>query len=480
MKRFGSAPSSLGKKSDMPASSKSTDATHRRACSTPVAAVWIAALLLCTAVSAAAQCTGPGAPTTTQTKCLTAISIPGNPIRSFDISWVNPDRAEYYLADRSNSGIDIIDTRHNVFKKNIGGFVGIKLNGAGTAVDNNHSGPDGVTSHGRWLYAGDGDSTLKVIDLKTGKIVATLSTGGTTRLDEMALTTDGTMLIAANNAEDPPFATLFTANGDDDDNSVTLIAKITADPSLIPSGFGLSIEQPTWEESTQRFIVSVPTIAENPAGCNHGQMSGPITCSGAILVIDPTNLLTPIEKVVPLIHCGPNGATVGPHSNVMVGCTPNNQPGDLETTIINAQSFKYVDVGNLTGSDEVWFDSGSGRYYTGSSAMPGGAVLGAVDGETNFLLETIPQSSASHSVAADRRRHKVFVPQVAPKSVVGAGGDVTGPTKDGIGGVGAGICGTTNGCIAVYAVPGTEDKEEGDHRDGHDEGDHRDGHDNRD
>ena len=480
MKRFGSAPSSLGKKSDMPASSKSTDATHRRACSTPVAAVWIAALLLCTAVSAAAQCTGPGAPTTTQTKCLTAISIPGNPIRSFDISWVNPDRAEYYLADRSNSGIDIIDTRHNVFKKNIGGFVGIKLNGAGTAVDNNHSGPDGVTSHGRWLYAGDGDSTLKVIDLKTGKIVATLSTGGTTRLDEMALTTDGTMLIAANNAEDPPFATLFTANGDDDDNSVTLIAKITADPSVIPSGFGLSIEQPTWEESTQRFIVSVPTIAENPAGCNHGQLPGPITCSGAILVIDPTNLLTPIEKVVPLIHCGPNGATVGPHSNVMVGCTPNNQPGDLETTIINAQSFKYVDVGNLTGSDEVWFDSGSGRYYTGSSAMPGGAVLGVVDGETNFLLETVPQSSASHSVAADRRRHKVFVPQVAPKSVVGAGGDVTGPTKDGIGGVGAGICGTTNGCIAVYAVPGTEDKEEGDHRDGHDEGDHRDGHDDRD
>jgi hypothetical protein len=137
----------------------------------------------------------------------------------------------------------------------------------------------------------------------------------------------------------------------------------------------------------------------------------------------------------------------------MVGCTPNNQAGDSETTIINAKTFRYVDVGNLTGS----------------SAMPGGAVLGVVDGETNFLLETIPQSSASHSVAADRRRHKVFVPEVAPKSVVGAGGDVTGPTKDGIGGVGAGICGTTNGCIAVYAVPATEDNEDGHHGDGRDE-----------
>jgi DNA-binding beta-propeller fold protein YncE len=382
---------------------------------------------------------------------LTAIPIPGNPIRSFDISWVNPDRAEYYLADRSNQGVDIIDTSHNRFKKTIGGFVGIKLNGAGTAVDNNHSGPDGVVSHGKWLYAGDGDSTLKVIDLDTGKIVATLSTGGTTRVDEMALTTDGKMLLVANNAEDPPFATLFTANGDDAGNSVAFAAKITADPSIIPAGFGLSIEQPAWDGLTGRFIVSVPTIAENPAGCNYGQLSGPVTCSGAILVIDPSNLVSPIEKVVPLIHCGPNGATIGPHDNVMVGCTPGNQPGDNETTIINAKTFRYVDVGNLTGSDEVWFDAGSGRYYTGSSAMPGGAALGVVDGVTNFLLETIPQSARSHSVAADRLRHKVFVPQVAPKSVVGIGGDTTA--------VGAGICGSTNGCIAVYIVPGTEDEQ---------------------
>jgi DNA-binding beta-propeller fold protein YncE len=156
----------------------------------------------------AAPCTGPGAPTTTETECLTAVQIPGNPLRSFDISWVNPDVSEYYFADRSNAGIDIIDTKKNTFKQTIGGFVGIKLLGTG-AVDNNHSGPDGVTSHGRWLYGGDGDSTLKVIDLKTSTIKQSISTGGTTRVDEMALTTDGKLLLAANNAEDPPFATLF-------------------------------------------------------------------------------------------------------------------------------------------------------------------------------------------------------------------------------------------------------------------------------
>jgi hypothetical protein len=62
------------------------------------------------------------------------------------------------------------------------------------AVNNNVSGPDGVTSHGIWIYAGDGDSTPKVIDLRLfppNGIVQSISTGGTTRVDEMALTLNG-------------------------------------------------------------------------------------------------------------------------------------------------------------------------------------------------------------------------------------------------------------------------------------------------
>jgi hypothetical protein len=212
---------------------------------------------------AMAACTGPGAPTTTETKCVTGIFIPGNPLRSFDISWVNPDRGEYYLGDRSNSGIDVIDTHSLKWKRTIGGFVGIVLNGSG-AVNNNLSGPDGVTSHGRWLYAGDGNSTLKVIDLDAPPMAAlqqSISTGGTTRVDEMALTTEGDLLLAANNAEDPPFGTLFAANGDDEDDDhdghhakshVKIITKVTVDATIIPAGFGLSFEQPSWDPKTRR------------------------------------------------------------------------------------------------------------------------------------------------------------------------------------------------------------------------------------
>src|SRR5215510_12976001 len=115
---------------------------HTRLARLLVASVLFGGGSLATSGAALAQCTGPGAPTTTQTKCLTAVQIPGNPLRSFDISWVNPNRAEYYPADRSNAGIDVINTQTLAFKRTIPGCVGSKLNAAG-AVNNNISGPDG-------------------------------------------------------------------------------------------------------------------------------------------------------------------------------------------------------------------------------------------------------------------------------------------------------------------------------------------------
>ena len=435
------------------------------------ASALLGAVSLAASGAAFGACMGPGAPSDTETKCLTAVQIPGNPLRSYDISWVDPHRAEYYLADRSNAAIDIIDTRHLTFKRSLGGFVGVKLNGAGTAVNNDISGPDGVVTHGRWLYAGDGDSTLKVFDLDgSSSSVQTLSTGGTTRVDEMALTTDGELLLVANNAEDPPFATLFAANGDRNHSSVLKLSKITIDATLFPNTPG--IEQPTWDPKTKRFYVSVPNLGENPPGCT--------TCDGGLMVIDPTNVtpgtmvlgaFNPATNsgVLKLSDCGPNGATVGPHDNLLLGCTPANNPSNSSTLVINATTKHFSHVNGIVGSDEVWFNKGDGRYYTGSNrncrttapcptAATQAAVLGVIDA-TSVLIETVPQSSGSHSVAADSKRNLIFVPQSAPVRIVGAGGDTTA--------VGEGICGSTNGCVAVYVHYVDGDRDDDDDRDEH-------------
>jgi len=410
---------------------------------------------------------------------LTAIEMPGKALRSFDISFVNPHRAEFYFADRSNAAVQVIDTRHLTHKRSLTGFVGITLNGTG-GVNNNKSGPDGVVSHGRWLYAGDGDSTLKVFNLDSPSPApvngGTISTGGKTRVDEMDVTSDGELLIVANNAEDPPFATLFAANGDRSFNSVSIIMRINIDPTIIPAGEGLSIEQPAWEPRTARFYVSIPQIANNPAGCMFG---GPNYCQGGLLIVDPHHPQAVYSHfdaatntgVLALHDCGPNGATVGPNSNLMLGCTPQNVPTNTTTQVINAKTKNFVEIAGLTGSDEVWYNAGDNRYYTGSSRAcglaagcpNGGAVPGVVDG-TSVLIEKIPQSTNSHSVAADSRRNLIFVPQVAPAAVVGSGGDTTT--------VGAGICGGMKGCVAVYVHHVDRDRDRDD--DDGEHGDHND------
>src|SRR6266581_4419216 len=450
---------------------------------TPLAAILAAPALLgagalaISGTALAGPCTGPGAPTTTETKCLTAVQIPGNPLRSYDISWVNPHRAEYYLADRSNAGIDIIDTHSLTFKRTLGKglFVGVKLNANGT-VNNDISGPDGVVTHGRWVYAGDGDSTLKVFDLDGPNALAQppLSTGGTTRVDEMALTADGELLLTVNNAEDPPYANLFAANGDRNHSSVRMLTKITIDPVLFPGT--PAIEQPTWDPTTKRFYVSVPILGKQ-GGC------GTATCDGGLMVIDPTTVtmgtmvlgaFNPATNTgaLQLSDCGPNGATVGPNDNLMLGCTQANNPTNRSTLVINATTKHFSHVNGIVGSDEVWFNKGDGRYYTGSNrnCAPAGcpaqaAVLGVIDG-TSVLIETIPQSSGSHSVAADSKRNLIFVPQNAPAAAFPTGTGGNGDTTA----VGAGICGTANdatgtGCIGVFVHDVDHDRDD---RDGDD------------
>src|ERR1700724_175480 len=93
----------------------------------------------------------------------------GEPIESYDIGIVNEKTHLYYQTDRSNKSIDIFDVIKNTFVGRVPGFVGFTGNG-------NTSGGNGVSlvNNDTELWSGDGDSTVKVIDLKTKKIVDTI------------------------------------------------------------------------------------------------------------------------------------------------------------------------------------------------------------------------------------------------------------------------------------------------------------------
>src|SRR3954462_7424017 len=136
-------------------------------------------------------------------KLLTTIPVPGVGMKSFDISWVDAGTQRYYLADRSNQAVDVVDSRPNSFVKQIhGGFAGFSGN-------NDTSGPNGVVVSGHWLFVTDAPSRLVTIDLGPAHIVREVSPGGAAgcRADEIAFHPVHNLLLPVNNADDPPFAT---------------------------------------------------------------------------------------------------------------------------------------------------------------------------------------------------------------------------------------------------------------------------------
>ena len=133
-------------------------------------------------------------------QCYYAIPISGNPLQTFGGSTFvrkNATTASYYLADRSNLGIDIVDGQALRFSRllkpsaadPVGGFIGqlIWTNGPATTgttrigtPDESHSGPNGMAiytdpSGAEWLFVADGGCNTAILHAST----ATPSSAGT-------------------------------------------------------------------------------------------------------------------------------------------------------------------------------------------------------------------------------------------------------------------------------------------------------------
>jgi hypothetical protein len=118
---------------------------------------------------------------------------------------VDPVIGTYILGDRTNKAVDVIDTATNsVLTQLMGGFVG-------PSTSNDTAGPDGVMTVGHHkVWAGDGTGSVKVIDLFSQQLTHTIATGGTNRADEMCLDPRHHLVMVANNADSPPFASLIS------------------------------------------------------------------------------------------------------------------------------------------------------------------------------------------------------------------------------------------------------------------------------
>ena len=336
------------------------------------------------------------------------IQVPGNPLTSFDISWVDQRTQTYFLSDRANKAVDIFDAAHGTYTGRVAGFVGI--NTALGAAANNTAGPNGVLTVGQHeIWAGDGDSTVKVINRDSMTITDTMSTGGQDRADEMAYDPQDHIFLVVNDAEDVtsdpnsgPFMTLIST-----EPGHKILAKIVI--HYATNG----MEQPVWDRSQGVFFVALPQNGANVA-------------DGDILKVDPHSLS--LTGSYPVENCQPHGLVLGPRHSLYLGCNAVT-PAPIQIVMDTRNGNIISTVSGTGGTDEAWYDPNTQNYFSGNSSFPGGAVLGIVDARTNTLRQNIPTTTSAHSVAADSLNEHVFVPFT--------------PT--------ASDAACTNGCISVYA-----------------------------
>jgi hypothetical protein len=357
------------------------------------------------------QATPPNLPTGTGFAPLQLITLPGivpGGKFTYDIGVADATARRYYLADRTNASLDIINLDTFAVRQ-IGGFTGQK-------ASNDISGPDGVVFvPGGSVYVGD-VNVVKVVDPVAGTVTKTITTGTAgLRTDEGCYDPDDKLIMFANPADTPPFATFISTTTN------TVVAKL-----LFPTSVGL--EQCVYDPGTKKFFINNDGTPTNP----NGELD-------AILASTAVAGAPAIANAYPEGKCGPTGLALGPNSNMVVGCdAPAGNP--QITLIMNTSGAIVTTIAQVGGSDEVAYDPKLNHYYTASrnwtadgisqTGVTGATftpVLGVIDAATNRWLGNLPTGAGSHSVAADSATGKVFVP-VVPTATFSGGVQVYGPT----------------------------------------------------
>ena len=373
----------------------------------------------------------------------TTVNIPGNPLKSFDISWVEPELHTYFLADRSNAAIDLINTvSKSASQLAPGAFAGF--------VDstNNFNGPNGVTvinNNGTYqVWAGDGPrsscpgvgtfttecSTVKVLAYPSGTILHNIPTGGADRADELCYDPADHLIQIANDADSPPYISFIPTEGP---NAYKVVKQIKFDGAKGDGPKATNgIEQCQWNARNGMIYLNVPEV----------NGTGNDTADGQTLIIDPRKMEIVKTFDIPVGECaGPQGMAIGPAPQIMLGCNaagPPNNTGPQNTAVLDENSGHLIKVlANQGGNDEVWFNPGDGLYFLAEGQNAAFAQLGIVNSSPIFVSQDIiiaPAGEAghAHSVAADSNTNQVYFPI---------------PSNGG-----SDLCPTANGCVAVFGT----------------------------
>lgn len=285
---------------------------------------------------------------------------------SFDVSWVDPVTETYYLADRTNAGIDAINASNNTFGSVIGAgdFTGANK-GTNTATPTQISacgstgtgGPNGVLTIDvggvRQLIGANGVSgvqpvsTIKIYTLTTstsGTLSATVSTAvsangtlGRCRADEMSYDSRDQLLLVANDLDATPYISFISMHANPTLDAVVGQVKF-------PNATN-GIEQSIYDMENHMFYLNIPGVE--------------------VAKIDPASMQVVATYLTP--NCVAAGLAIDEQSQeLLLSCAIN--PNGVE--FMDARTGRITtNIPQVSGADEVWFDPGTNMFYLGANHM---------------------------------------------------------------------------------------------------------------
>jgi len=367
-------------------------------------------------------CSSSSTPGTGSGQLSNVLTVPGISSAvtySFDLGAYDSATGKYYVTDRTNKSIDVVDVNNGLavtqFKPaGLAGCAGAEVltpGGAATqnvpiptcsntaagifpsfTVNNDQSGPDGLDIVGNTLFVGDVNKLL-VLNKTTGALIATIAIPSTPtglRADEGCFDPVNHLYAISTPGATNPFMTILdTTNAEAaTPTAPTIIATLIMNDSTGAASGGLeACVFDTGAGQTNKLFVNNDGSTVN----GHGEVDGipvanlialkvgaPHTGAGAVVFAGPGNSMgATAGTVFPLpAQCDPTGIALGPGNNIGAMCRPGLVGTRMDFVILdktaatNATTTPLNIVATVQGAgggDQITYDAGSGSWFLGTS-----------------------------------------------------------------------------------------------------------------
>lgn len=316
------------------------------------------------------------------------LHFPGNPAKGwcYDVGWSADGR--YYLSNDSQGQINVVTIHqhgHDTLAMSLGrkDFMGPMGCDAGNY---SQEGPEGIEVFHDQLWASDGNSSLRVFDIKTGRLLSTIGTQGKFRADEMSIN-PALGLVAVTNPDETfarpagtPYLTFISTH------SYRVVAQL---PFPFAQAGQSGLQAPLWIGGNE-LLVDVPA----PQGNNGGELDRVAVDSDGY-----GHYQAHLLHRYALTNCSPSGLALDSSTGLAaVGCAGERQ------IIWNVRTNRVVASVALPGVDIV---AASEHFFFYPSYLK--QIL-TITNEQGKVVQIFKTSAQSHTVTADPESGQVFVP----------------------------------------------------------------------